>query len=375
MGSAARPRPSSPPTSLISLDDALAMGQDAWNGMAGASPFASWEWTMAWRTAAPPARRSLAVAVTRPGILLPLRKSTGPRGRWHSLVTDLGCPDHLDVLGGGELDGLLNGAFEAGATSVALEGLADQGRLRRELLPALDRDGGRFRLKVQDYCPMVALAESWHAYLQRLSTERRQWIRRKERRALAAGVTFVDHGASDFDAGFDALVALHACRWSDGGVFSDPRLVSLVRDASRRLFERDATWLTTAWLAGQPIGAWLGFGLGDTVSFYQSGRDLRQSSLSIGAVLMGRMIRLAHERGFRNFDFLRGSEAYKAGWGATPEPIWYLEVYSDGVRGRALQAAHTARRWATRVSGHLRGVAGRGETITAGESAGSPEAP
>jgi len=47
--------------------------------------------------------------------------------------------------------------------------------------------------------------------------------------------------------------------------------------------EQQRLWLTTLDLDGRPVAAWYGFASGDTVYFYQGGRDPRGSGESGGS--------------------------------------------------------------------------------------------
>jgi CelD/BcsL family acetyltransferase involved in cellulose biosynthesis len=110
-----------------------------------------------------------------------------------------------------------------------------------------------------------------------------------------------------------------------------------LRRFSAGLAARGELWLTTLDLDGEAVAAWHGFASGDTVYFYQSGRDPARDSESVGAVLMAAMIRRAIERGYRRLDLLRGDDAYKQEWGATNRPIHEVLVFRPGWRGAWLR--------------------------------------
>ena len=329
-----------------SLHDALSVGASVWDRRAVAArvptPFSAWNWVEAWRSSAPAVVSGGAFVMSDGAAVLPVRL----RGRNLSLaVSDVGCPDYLDVIGaptapGGDWVEALNRADWA---RLQFDGCADRGFLVSEFSDALARSGASVRLELTDVCPVIDLPRSFDGYLSRLSRERRQWLRRKERRATDAGITFVDHTAATMQSGFDALVRLHAARWSTGGAFADARLSELVSRALS-LSGRAGTLLTTAWLGNRPVGAWLGFRFLDTTYFYQSGRTPEAAQLSVGAVLMARMLRSAIESGGRRFDLLRGAEPYKATWGTRPEPLLRLIAHRGTLSGRLLRTLDTARR-------------------------------
>src|SRR5437879_2038203 len=103
---------------------------------------------------------------------------------------------------------------------------------------------------------------------------------------------------------------VHGLRWRAlGGGMGPPDAAArgaelLQRRFAAELAARRQLWLTTLDLDGEPAAAWYGFTWGDSVYFYQGGRDPRWDRESVGLVLMGTMIRRAIERGYRRFDFL-----------------------------------------------------------------------
>jgi CelD/BcsL family acetyltransferase involved in cellulose biosynthesis len=187
-------------------------------------------------------------------------------------------------------------------------------------------------------CPRLALPDSWDTYLGSLSSSRRQTVRRKERALLRDhAVTFTDY-AGRVDEGWEHLVRLHEQRWSGAGAFRDPGVAELQLAFAREMARRERLWLTTLDVAGQPVAAWYGFSSEDTVYFYQSGRAPEWEGASVGAVLMGMMIRRAIERGFRWFDFLRGDDPYKRDWTDARRMTREVVVFRSGWRGRWVRA-------------------------------------
>ena len=62
------------------------------------------------------------------------------------------------------------------------------------------------------------------------------------------------------------------------------------------------------------IAAVYGLEVGGRFFYYQSGYDPAWSARSPGVVLVGRTIEDAYARGLTDYDFLRGTEAYKMDW-------------------------------------------------------------
>ena len=79
-------------------------------------------------------------------------------------------------------------------------------------------------------------------------------------------------------------------------------------------------------VGGRRIAAGVWFDDGETLYFYNAGVDPDARDLSPGVLLVARSIEMALQAGRSRFDFLRGDEPYKYGWGATDVPIQRLLV-------------------------------------------------
>jgi CelD/BcsL family acetyltransferase involved in cellulose biosynthesis len=200
---------------------------------------------------------------------------------------------------------------------------------------ALARRGHGVRRSPLWPCPRLALPRSWEAYLGTLSPNRRQTLRRKERKLLREhGATLTEYAPGRLAEGWRHLMRLHDQRWSGAGAFGDPRAETLQRNFAGDLAARGRVWLTTLDVGGEPAAAWYGFDAGDTVYFYHP----RWEEASVGQVLMGLMIRRAIERGFTWFDFLRGDDPYKRHWTGAQRMTQTVTVFRRGWGGAGLRA-------------------------------------
>jgi len=191
--------------------------------------------------------------------------------------------------------------------------------------------GWAVTLEQEDVCPVLELPAdtSFEDYLGTLGKKERHEIRRKVRRAEAAGEVRLDP-SPDPAADLDAFVDLHQRRWGADGLFPPTPGGEQSRTFFRRLFELAASDGTIALhfltVAGRRIAAGVWFDDGETLFFYNAGVDLDARELSPGVLLVERSIRGAVAAGRRRFDFLRGDEGYKYEWGAADEPIQRLLV-------------------------------------------------
>jgi CelD/BcsL family acetyltransferase involved in cellulose biosynthesis len=80
---------------------------------------------------------------------------------------------------------------------------------------------------------------------------------------------------------------------------------------SRTTAEAGALRLCFLWIDGRRASGTLSFADGDRWLLYNSGYDPEYRQQSVGLLLKAWSIRYAIENGFREYDFLRGDEAYK----------------------------------------------------------------
>lgn len=345
--------PTTSGVSRIALSDALALGPAAW---ASPSPFMSWSWHRAWADAMPAdvaASEALVLRDTNGALqaLLPLARRRvlfrrAPVSALTWAVGDIGCPDHLDVLAlpGAPLAEFVTTLERLPWDLIVLSNLAPEANATWRLGDAFQRRGYEVRWQPLWPCPYLDLPSEWDRYLGSLTPTRRQTLRRKERHLQQQGMTVTDYDQGRVDEGLGHLFALHARRWEgagESGAFESPAVRTLHRRFATELAAEGRLWLATLDIAGRPVAAWYGFAWGDTVYFYQSGRDTTWERHSVGLVLMGTMIRRAIERGYRRFDFLRGADPYKQHWTRTQRLTEEVTIFRRGFGGRMLRALDT----------------------------------
>jgi CelD/BcsL family acetyltransferase involved in cellulose biosynthesis len=204
-----------------------------------------------------------------------------------------------------------------------------------------ERRGWSVRREQEDVCPVVTLPDErdWDAYLDTLDKKARHEIRRKIRRAEAAGPNRFEL-LEPTAAAIDDFIDLHQARWGDDGLFPPTpggersrRFVH--RFAELELAEGDRRQLQLGrFSVGQRVVlVGLGFEDATTCYFYNAGMDPAARDLSPGVTGTAAYIRDRLEQGTcRRFDFLRGNEAYKYEWGAVDEPVFRLLVTREASR-------------------------------------------
>lgn len=187
----------------------------------------------------------------------------------------------------------------------------------------------------EDVCPVVTLApgRDFDSYLGTLDKKERHEIRRKVRRAEAAGTVALEQSANPIDD-LDAFIDLHQKRWGAEGLFPPTEGGAASRRFFAGLFEDcapsgivDLSFLS---VGGRKIAAGVTFDDGEGVYYYNAGVDPDARDLSPGVVMVACYVQRAIALGRTRLDFLRGNEPYKYAWGATDSPIERLLVQRTG---------------------------------------------
>ena len=236
-----------------------------------------------------------------------------------SPVPDDGHPDPWDVI---DLRRLRCADPAADALTAAFEAAAPS-------------NGWRVVLEREDVCPVVTIPAGldFEGYLDTLDKKSRHEIRRKVRRAEAAGdIRLVE--SADPLADLDAFIDLHQRRWGADGLFPPTPGGDASRVFIRRLFEtfgpQGPVRLLFLTIDGRRIGASLHLDDGSSVLYYNAGVDPDARELSPGVLMVARHVAAAIAAGRTRLDFLRGDEGYKYDWGALDEPIRRLLVTRTG---------------------------------------------
>jgi CelD/BcsL family acetyltransferase involved in cellulose biosynthesis len=330
-----------------------------------ATPFSSWSFQRAWWDAygstaeaqylvlagdAVPAAdgaSSVSHAAPSPGgiagiVPLMVRSSVGspaaggPSGASRTLffgasyhadyATALAAAEELPALAGLLADHLAASLLSGEVDRVDLRRLSERDPFLDLLTGALVTSGAfpgiSVRREYEDVCPVVELAEDWHAQLGRLDKKSRHEVRRKLRRAEREGHVDLRYLPLD-GAAAEHFIHLHQARWGDAGLFAAGQDGERSRTFLHRLVELEAAagdaasfHIGLVGVAGRPIYALAGFAARRMCYFYNAGMDPAALDLSPGIVGTAAYLRDRIDRGDRRFDFLRGDEAYKYGWGA-----------------------------------------------------------
>jgi len=320
------------------LDRLDTVGEEAWQGLlaraAFPSPFMSWAWQSAWLAAFGGGRRLRLLRVGNAAGelagLLPLVEDGDGVSR---LLGGLDVSDYLDLIAPAGLEedvwaALLQSRATAPETwdLHAIRAASPSATLLPALAPAY---GLRAAAAVEERCPALDLPATWDSYLARLTGKQRHELLRKVRRLereLPGVVALASGSLAALEARLPAFFALHRRSHAGKARFMDARMEAFFRTAVGALAARGQARLWTLEHDSRVLAAVVCLEWPGAVGLYNSGFDTGLAALSPGIVLLVRVIRDALERGVGRFDFLRGEEPYKLGFGARSEELYRIEV-------------------------------------------------
>ncbi len=326
------------PMKVDVLSALSALDEASWNDLVDASrlpsAFLTWQWQTEWSQAfvADRPRQVLSVTSTDGALagLLPLYEDSPGRLR---IIGGVDISDYLDVIAcNGREEDVWQALLQHRAGQPVewdLHGIRAASPTAA-LLPALAAGAGlTVSVERQDRCPVLVLPGTWNEYLGRLSGKDRHELRRKMRRLERElpGATARSHGeAAGWDEALARFLVLHRLSKVGKARFMDERMERFFRSATARLAA--AGWARLWFLEheGAPVAAFLCLEYAGRVGLYNSGFDPARAQLAPGIVLLAHVISDAIERGVPVFDFLRGEEPYKYGFGPSPEDVFNVKV-------------------------------------------------
>ncbi|ABS26811.1 GNAT family N-acetyltransferase [Anaeromyxobacter sp. Fw109-5] len=322
------------------------------------SPFLSWEWLHTFHRCFA-ARRPIWILEARDPAarlagLLVLSGRHGLLGerRWSLLGNGLTGADGLDVLARPDLAAAARSAvaraLAAGVTRwdvLDLEDLPCGSPTLSALREAMAPTGVRTQVERGFVCPGFVVRGTFEEHLARIRRRetygrRVRWLERQP--GFRVEVTTSQEEAA---AAMDDFLRLHRLRWQvEGGSSGIPPgpVEDFHRELAPLLAERGWLRLYRLFVGRDAIAAVYGLEVGRRFFYYQSGYDPAWSARSPGVVLVGRTVEDAYARGLTDYDFLRGTEAYKMDWAWDRRETCSARLQAPSVRAGTAVAAQDA---------------------------------
>ncbi len=328
-----------------------------WNALLASSRsnsvFLTWEWLFTWWRHFQNPKRELMVICARDqsGTLkgiLPLFKERenhlGRYGTLHFLGTGVVCSEFLDLF--------VDPKNEMEIQRVLLKYVLEETRFRNMKLtdiPVGATSLGCLEHILQgmqapyvtaegEICPFLELPETLDGFYKKLKPNMRSNYRKSLNKFQESygKIPKRTENKEGFQSDYEALFLLHEARFKqkvEKSSFLSDKLKRFHLDAGKLFDEKGWLRFYTIKANDQIIGCLYCFAYGGKMSYYQAGFDPNYEHLSIGLILLGKSMEDAIEQGLKEFDFLRGAEAYKWRWTNTYRKTVQLTAYSRNLPG------------------------------------------
>ena len=204
------------------------------------------------------------------------------------------------------------------------------------------------KMTFSSLCPYQKLPHSKEEYNASLTTRFKKNLRYYSRTLQRQGeVEFitVEH-APDIEDAFNDLLRLHRSRFRSrraDSAFLGPKAEAFHRGALRSLTKAGLASIHMLKLNGICVATSYELSCGRRISSYQSGIDPVYSRFSVGQQLIHFAIETGIEKGYREFDFLRGNETYKSKWVHDIRNVYVLRFFDRRPKSRIAMAGKSIR--------------------------------
>lgn len=165
--------------------------------------------------------------------------------------------------------------------------------------------------------PALRLPVSQDELLRAQSRNFRSQLRNARNRLAREGEVTCVWGGSDVPVGeaMDTVIALHRQRWGpDDGSFDTDAYVTFHKALAPRLAEEGRLVLALLQVDGKPVAARYDFAYAKRIWCFQGGWNPAYERMRVGTLLTEDVLRWGVDRGFAEYAFLSGEDAYKTRW-------------------------------------------------------------
>jgi CelD/BcsL family acetyltransferase involved in cellulose biosynthesis len=163
-------------------------------------------------------------------------------------------------------------------------------------------------------CPYISLPDDWDAYLETLSANTRQKVRRFLRKvddSHSYRITYADADTVERDVA--TLIDYWGLKWAERKGEATVAMQESLRQILMDAYRSGTLVMPVLRRGDEPLGV-LAFFVdrkANGLLFYATGRDQTFKDIPVGLVLHAHSIRNAIAEGYKVYDFLRGDEPYK----------------------------------------------------------------
>jgi CelD/BcsL family acetyltransferase involved in cellulose biosynthesis len=223
---------------------------------------------------------------------------------------------------------LLDHLSDEGITHLDLNPLRPDSTVFTDLVGLAQDRGCEVSRRQEDVTLELDLPATWDEYLLMLKGKQRHEIKRKLRRLQeAADITYrVVEESKEVKDVMATFFTLFERSRADKAAFMTERMASFFNSLAETMAEVNILKLFILELDAIPAAAAMCFDYNSTIYLYNSGYDHRFSSLSAGVLCKVLSIKDSIQRGRKNYDFLKGDEAYKHRLGGKEVPLYRCQI-------------------------------------------------
>ena len=186
------------------------------------------------------------------------------------------------------------------------------GKLLREIM-----ENRPFQSEISQVCPYIPLPGQIEVFYSSLSRSRRNTIMRRRRNLQKNYNSFklvTCKNPDDIDDAMERLFKLHQKKWIEvkhKGNFARNEIRDFHKKVAGTFLNTDLLRLYFLRVQGKDVAALYTFKYNNRLFYYQGGWDPEWSKDRVGSILTNLVIEDAINKGYSEYDFLRGSEDYK----------------------------------------------------------------
>lgn len=312
-----------------------------------ASPFQTFEWLVSWWTTFGKDRRLFVLTAEddqgNPCGVAPFMIETTAGLKILKFI-GTGRSDYLNFLMKGNIDDTLaafisflndhNGQWDIIFLSDILNDDGSVARILREAGTA----GWGVRTRSYYECPYLPTTGSWQQFLSSKSANFRYSLKRKEdvikKKNLQFRIAF-SNSRRLAPWLFKDMVEIerHSWKFKNGNLnMQDQASQQFFMNYLGQFAKKEWMNLWLAYLEGRPAAYLINFDYQGKIWFYNAAYTERDGRYATGSLLMSRAIQDAFARGKKEYDFMRGVEAYKERWTPLKRQSFQVALYKKSFR-------------------------------------------
>ena len=348
--------------------------REEWNNLLSKSSadnvFLTWEWLYCWWHEFGQNKELCLVAVRKNNRLIGIGpfylERPIPFLKWRVLKIcgsdDLG-PDYLDIIAPKEeekavYDAIFDYLFRKKKQLVlaSLNHVLEQSSLSSHI--QRQHKNMLVNIRAASVCPYLKITGSFDEYLNSQFNGKKRWfLRRKIKRAIKEKQLSFFNVSSNKDVSkrLDELFELHAMRFTakkQNSTFCSQKTKRFLNEFSRLALDKGILDFYGLQSEKRAVSVLYGLRYKNKHYYYQSGIHTDWSRYSVGSVLLNLVIQKCFADGLAEFDFLKGTEKYKASWMNRQRAEQHIFLYKKSPIGYAL---FTITRFYHRIKRMLKG--------------------